>query len=216
MPLDARLRQRLDQALGVVDDHGTPGLRLLDDAARTWRRVKFFISLQFVSDGLDLDALELACYAMQLPLRRSHPISTSRRSPRTNLRTRAEEGAEMLIALAAEGDDVVLLDRATRVLHETHQRSPMLEESRLLADAINLEDFGVTGLLHQMIQLTRQGDGISQLASGCQKREQYGYWEARLKDGFHFEPVREMARRRLDSARLMCAVLLEELNGDAS
>lgn len=214
MPLDARLRQRLDQALGVVDDHGTPGPRLLDDAARTWRRVKWFVSLRLVSDGLDLDALELACYAMQLPLRRSHPISTSRRAPRTNLRARAEEGAEMLIGLATEEDDELLLDRTTRVLHETHQRSPMLEESRLLADAVNLEDFGVTGLLHQMIQLCRQGDGIVQLAAGCQKREQYGYWEARLKDGFHFEPIREIARRRLDTARLMCSVLLEELNGN--
>jgi hypothetical protein len=39
MPLDARLRLRLEQALGVVDDNGTAGPRLLDDAVRLWQRV---------------------------------------------------------------------------------------------------------------------------------------------------------------------------------
>ena len=104
-----------------------------------------------------------------------------------------------------------LLDRTTRILHESHQRSPMLDEARLLADAVNLDDFGITGLLQQMTQLARDGEGVVQLAKGAQTREQYGYWEARLKDGFHFDPVREMARRRLDGARLVVTLLMEEL-----
>ncbi len=211
MPLDAKVRQRLEAALGAVDDHGTAGPRLREDAGRLWRRVLAFVARGFVADGLDRDALELACLAMQLPLRRHHPLPT-RRQLRTNLRARAEEAAEMLINVAGEAADEVLLDRSIRVLHETHQRSPMLEESRLLADAVNLEDFGVTGLMHQMIQLTRNGDGIVQLADGCRKREQYGYWDARLKDGFHFEPVRQLARRRLENARQLCDLLHEELD----
>ena len=55
MPLDARLRQRLEQALGVVDDHGTAGPRLLDDAVRLWRRVGRFVEMNLVpGEGLDI------------------------------------------------------------------------------------------------------------------------------------------------------------------
>ncbi len=49
---------------------------------------------------------------------------------------------------------------------------------------MNLEDFGIIGLMDQMIQLTRQGEGVAQLAEGTEKREQYGYWEARSKTAF--------------------------------
>lgn len=214
MPLDARLRQRLDQALGMVDDQGTTGLRLLDDAARLWRRVRFFVSsLNVVSDDVDLDSLELASYALQLPLRRVRPIPT-RRQLRTSLRDRCEHAAEMLVGEAGEHAGEELLDHTTRILMETPHRSPVLDESKVLADAVNLEDFGMVGLMQQMIAIARQGDGIAQLADGCHKREQYGYWEARLKDGFHFEPVRTLAGQRLENARRACRTLIDELKAD--
>jgi hypothetical protein len=213
MPLDAKLRQRLDAVLGVVDDHGTVGPRLLDDGKRLWRRVEQFIEAQLVSDGVDRDALELACYAMQLPLKRRRTVAAGK-PVRINLRTRAEEAPELLINAAAEEAGDLLLDRTIRILQETHQRSPMVDEARLLADAINLDDFGVTGLLLQMTQLVRDGEGTVQLVEGAVKREQYSYWEARLKDGFHFDAVRDVARRRIDSARLLMTLLMEELDWD--
>ena len=40
--VDAKLRQRLARVLGVVDEHGTMGPRLVDDAQRLWRRVQRF------------------------------------------------------------------------------------------------------------------------------------------------------------------------------
>ena len=86
----------------------------------------------------------------------------------------------------------------------------------LLADALNLEDFGVAGLLVQAIQIARQGGGIMQIADGCEKREQYGYWDARLKDGFHFEPTRQIARKRLEHARKVAALLNGELKDDGA
>ena len=41
-----------------------------------------------------------------------------------------------------------------------------------------------------------------------------GYWDARLKDGFHFAAVRDIARRRLDHARQATALLKQELAED--
>ena len=212
MSLDVKLRQRLEQALTVVEEHPTSGPRLVDDAARLWRRIQRFIGMNLVAEGLDSDALELGCYAIQLPLRRTRTLPTGRPA-RATLRERAEESAELLLGLTPDADEG-LLDRTTRLLHEMPHRSPMVDEARLLADAINLDDFGVTGLVVQAIQLARGGEGIVQLADGLQKREQYGYWEARLKDGFHFEPVRQIARRRLDNARHVALLLLTELRED--
>jgi hypothetical protein len=214
MSLDPKLRHRLEQALAVVDDHGTPGPRLLDDAVRLWRRVERFISMSLVApEGLDLEALELACWALQLPARRSH-TDPSGKPQRTTLRERCEASAELLVGLTAGEADEMLLDRATRLLHEMPHRSPMLDEAKLLADAINLDDFGATGVALQVVQLARQGEGLLQLAEGCEARELYGYWEARLKDGFHFEAVRQIALQRLEHARAICALISTELRED--
>lgn len=214
MPLDARLRQRIEQALGVVDDHGTVGPRLIDDALRLSRRVERFIEMNLVPrEGLDLDAVELACLSLQLPLRRSRTLPTGKQQ-RGTLRERAEEAAELLLGVAGGEVDELLLDRAIRLLHEMPHRSPMLDEAKLLADAVNLDDFGAVGVMLQVVQLARQGEGPQQLAEGCEARELYGYWEARLKDGFHFEAVRQIAIRRLENTRTVCGLLTAELRED--
>jgi hypothetical protein len=212
MSLEAKLRKQLTSALDSVDQQGTHGPRLVDDAKRLWQRIEKFSAMNLVAEP-DMDALELACYAIQLPMRQSKP-PTSGKLGRTNLRDRTEQSAELLVTLFGGDIDEDLLDRATRLLHETPHRPPVMEDARLLADAVNLDDFGITGLIVQMIQLARQGSGVVQLAEGWEKREQYGYWEARLKDGFHFEPVRQIARRRLARARQMATMLADELKED--
>jgi hypothetical protein len=214
MSVDAKLREYVEQALAVVDDQGTHGPRLLDDAGRLWGRVEHFIKMRLVHEGIDSEALELACYAMQLPTRRRGKASTGKPASKSTLRDRAEEAAELLVGIAGPDVDESLLDRATRILQEMPHRSPMLDEAKLLADAVNLEDFGVIGLVGQAIQLGRAGEGVTQLREGCDKREQYGYWDARLKDGFHFEAVRQIALRRLSTTRQVCAMLAEELKLD--
>jgi hypothetical protein len=213
MSLDVKLKRRVQQALSVVDDHSVQGPRLMNDAQRLWARVQQFIKMRLVTAEPDLDAMELACHALQLPLRQIKLLSPGRLG-RINLKDRAEHSAELLLSVLEEAVDESLLDRTARLLHELPHRSPMLEEAKLLADAVNLEDFGVTGMFAQMVQLGRQGEGVVQLAEGMVKREQYGYWDARLKDGFHFQPVRQMALRRLEHARHVAKLLAKELQED--
>jgi len=214
MSLDAKVRKRLKQALAVVDEHGTLGPRLVDDAERLYARIERFAAMKLVAEGIDLDALELACYAIQLQTRRAKS-TPSGRAGRISLKEKAEEAAELLLEIDLDVEDE-FLDRTTRVLHEMPHRSPMLDEAKLLADAVNLDDFGATGLVQQVIQAARHGEGVVLIADGLHKREQYGYWEARLKDGFHFEPVRQIARRRLDNARHVALLLAAELKEDGA
>jgi hypothetical protein len=223
MPLEAKLRRRMQQLLSAVDDHDTKGPRLVDDAPRLWNRIQSFIVQGFAGKASpdqtgaaepDAEALELACYALQLP-QRQHKPPTAGKLGRTNLKDRAEQSAELLVSMVGDEIDEGLLDRTTRLLHEMPHRSPVPDEARLLADGVNLDDFGVTGLVMQIIQLARQGDGLLQFAEGMKKRDEYGYWEARLKDGFHFPQVRDMAKERVEHARQVAALLNEELNQDS-
>ncbi|MGH7180089.1 MAG: hypothetical protein ACREJC_22115 [Tepidisphaeraceae bacterium] len=213
MSLDGKVRRRLQQALAVVDEHGTTGPRLVQDAKRVWARVQKLIRMNVLATDPDIEALELACHAMQLPQKQTRMAIG--KLGRTNLRQRAENAAEMLINVIGEDVDESLLDRTARLLHETPQKQPMLEEARLLADAINLDDFGSVGLLALAMQLSLLGDGPGELADACAKRDEYGYWEARLKDGFHFDVVRKMAQQRLQAAREVTRTLVDELSEGA-
>jgi hypothetical protein len=218
MPLDVQLRRRVRAALdaappGLVPIMPREGVRLSDDARRLYRRVVQFTSLGLVHNPPELESVELAACAMMLPMRHGE---ASIRGPMgvMPVRDRSELAAQRLIEEVGEFVDAPLLDRTTRLLFELPQRPPILEEAKLLADAVNLDDFGMHGLLRQTAEFALGGEGIAQLAIGWQKRLDYGYWQARLNDGFHFEPVRDMARRRLDHARHAFEMLARERRED--
>ncbi|HEX8524294.1 MAG TPA: hypothetical protein VF669_18710 [Tepidisphaeraceae bacterium] len=213
-PVDAKVRQRLQKALAVVDVHGMVGSRLVDDAQRLFNRVQSFLALDLIPQDADSEAMEVACYALQLPMRDSKLLPTGKLG-RTNLRDRVEQSAEILISTLSRDIEDELLERVTRLLLQLPQRSPAQPEARLLADALNLDDFGISGFVLRAIQLGLQGAGMTQVMESTEKRDEYGYWEARLKDGFHFEPVRQIARRRLERARQVHKLLREELDGDS-
>jgi hypothetical protein len=220
MSLDATLTRRIVRALSVLDERGTTGPRLVDDAVRLWRRVKKLLSMELVPSSADAEALELACYALQLPF--AYDKSHRGQQPvRTRLKDRAVIAVESLPRVFNEPSqqpaaDESLLERTIALLEQIPERLPKSTDARLLADAINLEDFGVSGLVVQTIQLCRQGDGLAQLIDGAEKRELYGYWDARLKDGFHFEQTRRIAQARLEHARAATKLLSQELMHDES
>ncbi len=189
------------------------GPRLVDDAERLWRRAQSFIKDGLIPENADTGGIELACFALQLPMRDSRLLPAGKLG-RTNLRERVEQAAEILISTLGKDADDNLLDRTTRLLLQLPHRSPGTNEAKLLADSLNLEDFGLTGFVLRAIQLGLQGAGMSQIMESTEKREEYGYWEARLKDGFHFDPIKAIARRRLDRARQVHKMLKEELDGD--
>ena len=185
---------------------GPHGRRLVDNAGRLQSLVRHLLTLGLIPGPANPADVDLACAALQLV--QLHPPSN--RSPMT-LRDRAASAAELLISAAGDvADDTPLLDRTCRLLQQLPQRTPSTPEARLLADAVNLEDFGVTGLLNQMASVAVAGDGVTQLLDACATREQYGYWDARLAR-FHFPAVRELAVQRLANARHCCTLLRSEL-----
>lgn len=214
MSLETKIEHRIHQLL-TAEDNGVQSRRLVDEARRLWGRVQRFIALNLTPPELDRAALELACHALQLPLRQGKALPVGRLG-QVSLRERAEQAAELVIGALGDCADEQLLDRTTDVLRELPARSPKHNESKLLADAVNLDDFGMTGLMLQAMQLARQQACLVEVAQGFEKRQLYGYWEARLKDGFHFEPIRQMARKRLEGVQQMAGLLLTELREDSA
>ena len=200
MSLDPSLQKQLHAAVSA-DDRGLALPRLGDDARRLYRRVLSFLDLHLLHREPDREAMELACWALQLPMRATATQGSLLRPPRHSLRERAEAAAEMLVSQIGDALDPALLDRTTRLLREVPVRKPQIEESKLLADALNMEDFGILGLLHAATAAAAQGNGLCNVLEGQQKREAYGYWDARLRDGFHFAPVRARAVQRLQRLR---------------
>lgn len=207
--MPAPLATQLHEILATVDPRGTPGRRLLDNSSRLCATVRHLLTLNLIPRPADSAALELACAALQLTLRHAPP--PQQRQTMT-LRDRAQSAAELLISSVSSdnANEPGLLDRTARLLQQLPQRSPVAPEARLLADAVNLEDFGVSGLLSLMTSLALAGDGVSHLSEACATREQYGYWDARLAR-FHFEPVRRLAEQRLAGVRQCCEQLRAEL-----
>jgi len=213
MPLEPKLLEHLHKSLTVADELGGGGDRFIEEARRMWKRVQKVIALAIgPGSRLDIDALELACFALQFPPRQSRSAA---RGGRTTARERAEDAIEMLIRVAGKVAHEDLLERSARVLREMHHRSPVLDESRVLADAIALDEFGITGLLGIALHTGRKGGAIAEVVASIDKRVQYGYWSARVKEGFQFEPIQQLARRRLENAHKAAEMLKGEIDEES-
>lgn len=208
MPLDTKIRRRMEQLLTARDDRKIAGPRLHADARRLWQHTSRWIGQHLITPQSDA-AMELACYSLQLPMKHL-PSANIGKFGQLNLRERAEQAAEEMVSEIGETDET-LLDATTTLLLDIPQRKPATEDAKLLADVVNLEDFGVSGLLHQQVLLASHGQGIDELLDAADKRDSYGYFEARIKDGFHFGPLRELARRRLVRMRQAVELLKQEL-----
>jgi hypothetical protein len=211
--LEAALEHHMHRLLTVVEAGGARGLRLIEEGKRLCKRVCQFVKMKLTESSLDEPALELACFALQLPSRNAK-LLTPGKMGQVSLKERCEQAAELLISTAGDHVEGEMLERATTILREMPHRNTKMDEAKLLADSVNLDDFGITGLISQAMQLSRQNAGVEQVADGFQKRRDYGYWEARLKDGFHYEPVRKLARDRLKYATQVVDLLLAELKED--
>lgn len=87
-------------------------------------------------------------------------------------------------------------DLVCRIIIESESRSAQLIEAQILSDARFLDEIGAVGLLHEFRRYFLQGKGAGALLDGWDRRVEYRYWDARLKEGFHFQTVRQIAQSR--------------------
>src|SRR3981081_368747 len=105
MSLQPRIKQLVEKALASIEGTDARAPRLIDDGRRLWGRVQWMLTMKLVPEITDGAALELACLALQLPLRNPRGIGGGKLG-RTNLRERTDQAAEMLLTtLGGENEE---------------------------------------------------------------------------------------------------------------
>ncbi len=108
------------------------------------------------------------------------------------------------------------LQRAAKAIRQCNDRRTDLVEAKILSDADNLDQIGPQAIHGMLRKLLCEGRTMKELAASWARQEEYRYWQARIKECFHFEAVRALAESRYERMRrcmaeLQSAVLLEDL-----
>jgi len=96
--------------------------------------------------------------------------------------------------------DKARVDKINKIIIDSGNRFTSRIESLILSDARNLDDMGAVGLFNEFRRQVIEGRGISDAVSSWERKIDYKYWQARLKEGFRFESVRQIAKQRLLTA----------------
>ncbi len=96
------------------------------------------------------------------------------------------------------------------IIRQQHSRDAALAEVKILSDACNLDDLGAVGLWRDIRRYAAEGRGIDEALASWQRRQQYGYYQARLDETFRFKATRKWAARRLERLTQLMKTLADE------
>lgn len=109
-----------------------------------------------------------------------------------------EESAVMLEQCMSKLLPSETLTRAHQAIRAMGVKRADRVDAMVLMDADHLDEFGVISLWTTVRRGMLDGKGIQAVIETWRRRKEYRFWEARLRDSFHFEAVRAVAKRRLD------------------
>lgn len=122
-------------------------------------------------------------------------------------------GAAMMLEEVTSIIDPAVARRAADAIRECNHRNTSLHEARLLAEAEALDEVSVMYILRQFRQYQAEGRPLEQIVNTWDRHQEYQFWDVRLRDGFHWDETREIARRRLQSVGQFMAALRQGLEG---
>lgn len=119
------------------------------------------------------------------------------------------------------------IDKISKIIHASGDRFTNMAEAMILSDARNLDDMGAVGVFNEFRRYAIHGKGATDALDSWQRKVDYKYWEARLKESFRFESVRQIASQRFsaveyfmnqlsveNAAKDLEEVVIESLSGD--
>jgi len=189
------------------------GLFVWERTERVLQNVDFICGLdRLVNEGVRLDRFCLdaaVCFCEIGQIRQAQKRRTSRPDEL--------KGIEILNASAeiAERELSKILDN-TRIqkicgmIVESASHFSSRIEANILCDARNLDDMGLAGIMTEFRRCV-PGRAINEIIGIWQRKIDYGYWQARLKEDFHFPEVRRIASHRIAAAEKFMSQLSREL-----
>lgn len=91
------------------------------------------------------------------------------------------------------------LRTASTAIRMLNEREVEQVECIIVADAENLEEFGLLAFWPNIRRGVLEGKGVQAVVDTWHRRREYQFWAARLRDSFRLEPVRQLAHRRLQA-----------------
>lgn len=104
------------------------------------------------------------------------------------------------------------IERIAKIIIESGNRFTNMTEAMILSDGHSLDDMGTVGIFNELRRCTIQGKGCQDLIASWDRKIQYQYWDARIKEGFRFDSVKEIAQQRFESAKTFMAQMADENN----
>jgi len=105
------------------------------------------------------------------------------------------------------------LELAQEIIRRAHDATVNIPEARILSDADSLDDVGALGVWRDLRRYVLDGRAVDDAVHAWERREQYGYWSARVRDVFNLETSRRLAESRLAVARAFMKQLAVERDG---
>ena len=205
-----RLAKKL---LTAKTKEGRPDNYLFDRAERLTASVEIICSLdELTAQNLGIDRFCLTCAAFfsDAHLARSKAAqSTLADADKTiNFTAAAKKLAEFLTGCF----DPQKIEKINKIIAESYISRTKMTEAKILSDARSLEDMGIIGILNDFRRQVLAGKTVSDCLGVWQKKNDYGYFQSRLDNNFHFDSVKNLAAARLNAAQSFMDSLNAELS----
>lgn len=121
-----------------------------------------------------------------------------------------ELAASILQEKAAQHLPARTLRIASDAIRQSGANQTQVAEARVLGDAIGLDEVGAAYIAQQVRNYAAEGRSLSHFVQIWKRQQEYGFWELRLQNGFHFDAARQLARRRLQIVQRFVDALADE------
>jgi len=193
------------EALVIPAPRGDADNSLWDRAQRLARNAEYICRLpELAKTGVQIDrfCLIAATYFSDAGLVR-HP-ETKERGARSALS--GANGDELLYFSTQVVEEKLAgaverarIEKINRIITESGSHLTRMTEAMILSDARNLDDMGAAGIFNEFRRYVIGGKGACDAVRGWERKIDYRYWQARLKESFWFEQVRRLAEKRLSA-----------------
>jgi hypothetical protein len=198
------IKELAEQSLIIPTLKGTPDRYLIDRSYRVLRHCGGIAELHDVRCfQIDLECLNVAALFRDTGFARY--ANQEDKASRMVLADLTDEdlrdfSAQIVQEKLADLLNPRQLERVCSIIIESGKRDTVLAESMILSDARNLDDMGAVGIFNEVRRYLVHGRGVSEAVTSWNRKLEYDYWSARLRESFRFAGVRDIARQRLQIA----------------
>lgn len=193
---------------------------LWDRGQRLVRNVEYICQIsELTAAGVQIDRFCLLCaayfnYAGMARVREAKNIGAKPVNSGVDTAGLLEFSCQVVTEQLTEHIEKVKIEKINKIITESVGYFTKMTEAMILSDARNLDDMGTTGVFNELKYLAIEGKNVSDVLASWQKKIDYQYWQARLKESFRFESVRKIAEQRFSTVETFMNQLKIENNAE--